>query len=175
MPKTRSQKEMTLAELVESLKNAKSVVFSGFSGLKVKEVTELRRLLRAEKIELLVVKRTLFARALKEAGLPEPDDQTFAGGMQAAFATEDEVAPARILFQYGKKNRALTLRGGLLGKQLLSPAQVTAMATLPSLPALRGQVVGLIAAPLRGFVTVLAGPMRGLVTVLSKHSEKSAS
>lgn len=174
MPKTRSQKETELTHITEQLKSAKSVVFSGFSKLNVKEITELRRLLRNEGVTVTVAKRTLLQRAMKELNLPVIEDSVFTGGVQVAISQTEETAPARVLQEYTKKHEALTLRAGLLDGVLLSKAQVVALAQLPGKDALRGQLLSVIAAPLRGFVTVMAGPMRGLVTVLSKRSEQSA-
>lgn len=172
MPKTRVQKQTELAELTRSLTAAKSVVFSGFSGLTVKETTELRRRLRAEGISVTVAKRTLVRRALQGLGYPELPDETFAGGVQIAYGAADEVAPARVLHAFSKTHDKLVLRAGLLGKQLLDRRQLLTLAQLPSRDALRGQFVNILAAPLKGLVTVLAGPIRGLVTLLSKKAEQ---
>lgn len=173
MPKTRQQKATNVEQLAKALKGMKSVVFSGFIGLTVKENTELRRLLRKEGAILTVAKRTLLKKALQAAQLPDVPETTFAGGVQLAIASHDEIAPARILYEYAKKHPALTLRGGFLGTTLLTPEQVTSLATLPGKDALRGQLVSVIAAPLRGFVSVLAAPLRGFITVLSKRAEQS--
>lgn len=173
MPKTRQQKTTDVDQLTKALQGMKGVVFSGFVGLTVKENTELRSLLRKEGVTLTVAKRTLLKKALKEANLPEVPETTFPGGVQLAIASQDEIAPARVLYEYAKKHPALTLRGGFLGTALLTPEQVMSLATLPGKDALRGQLASVIAAPLRGFVSVLAGPLRGLVTVLSKRAEQS--
>ena len=68
------------------------------------------------------------------------------------------------------------LKGAILGgQQLLSKEQVFALADLPSKETLIAQVVGTIAAPLRGLVTVLSGPQRNFVTVLERIKEQKES
>ncbi|MBI3115428.1 MAG: 50S ribosomal protein L10 [Candidatus Kerfeldbacteria bacterium] len=174
MPKTKQQKADDVKQLTDALQSMKSVVISGYKGLTVNEINELRRMLRIEGVTMKVVKRTLFLKAAKAAGIADLPDGTFEGGIQLAFATNDEVAPARLLFAFAKKHEALDLRAGFLGTDLLTKEQVVSLAQLPGKDQLRGQLVSVIAGPLRGLVTVLAGPLRGLVTVLQKRSEQSA-
>lgn len=174
MPKTRQQKEATVQQLVDALTGAKGLVFSGFQNLKVQEITELRSLLRTEGVKLFVAKRTLLQKACEQLKLPVPNAAMFVGGLQVAVSAEDEIAPARVLHQFAKTHEALELRGGVLDGALIEKAQVITLAQLPGRDALRGQLVGIIAAPLRGLVTVLAGPIRGFITVLSKKAEQSA-
>jgi large subunit ribosomal protein L10 len=96
------------------------------------------------------------------------DPETFTGPMALAFSFEDEVAPARVIFQYAKEHQALEIVGALTGDgHLLSAAEVKALATLPSREQLIAQVVGTIAAPLTGFVGVMAGNVRSIINVLN--------
>lgn len=175
MPKTRAQKEATLKQVAEALTGAKGLVFSGFQKLSVKETTELRALLRKEGVRLFVAKRTLLTKACEQLKLPVPDAALFAGGLQVAISLEDEVAPARVLHQFAKTHPALELRGGVLDGALMTKQQVTTLAQLPGKDALRGQLVSVLAAPLRGLVTVMAGPLRGFITVLSKKAEQPSN
>ena len=69
MPQTKQQKEALIKELAEKLKVSKSVVFSDYKGLQVKDMTLLRRELRASGVELKVLKKTLINLAMKKAGI----------------------------------------------------------------------------------------------------------
>ena len=71
-----------------------------------------------------------------------------------------------------KGNEALVVKGAILDGKILSKEQVFALADLPSKEQLLAQVVGTIAGPLRGLVTVLSGPARGLVTCLNQIKDK---
>jgi large subunit ribosomal protein L10 len=85
---------------------------------------------------------------------------------------EDEVAPAKEITLFAKKNAAIEILGGILERKFIDDAMVRKLALLPSREQLHAQVVGTIAAPLSGLVNVFAGNMRGLVNVLNNHKEK---
>ena len=90
MGQTKQQKEVIVKDLAEKLKNSKAVVFSDYKGLKVKDMTILRRELRAEGVDLSVVKKTLINIALKDAGI-EMDISALEGQIAIAVSEKDEV------------------------------------------------------------------------------------
>lgn len=169
---TREKKETRVAELATKLKNAKSVVFTDYSGLTVEELDDVRNKLREQGIEYKVIKNTLFAIAAKDAGLEIDKAMTHNHPIAAAFAVDDEVAPARITFDYSKKNEKLAIIGGVLEGKQISDIMVKSLASLPTREQLYGQLVGTLAAPMSGMVNVLAGNIRGLVNVLNAVAEQ---
>lgn len=88
------------------------------------------------------------------------------GPLAVAFGYEDEVAPAKLCWQFAKKNKALEITGGILEKDILTKEEIENLAKLPGKDELIAKVVGSIGAPISGFVNVLAGNLRGLVGVL---------
>lgn len=171
MPKTKAQKEVAVTSLVEDLAKAKSVVFTNFTGLKVKEVVELRKKCRDEQMHYVVAKKTLMNRAFKTAKL-DVDAKQFPGEVATVLSFGDEVAPARVLVGYAKEHPALKPFGGILESRYVDAGTIQALAALPSKQELIAKVVGSIGAPLSGLVRVLAGNLRGLVQVLTARVEK---
>lgn len=169
MAKTRVQKEEALQTLAEALKAAKGVVFANFHGLKVKESEDLRKKCREQQVRYIVSKKTILGKALKEAG-HDVDAKLFPGGVSIVFG-EDEVAPAQIIAAYAKDHEVLKIFGGILEGAYIDAAKVTALSALPGRQQLLGQLVGVLNAPVSGFVNVLAGNLRGLVTVLNAVKE----
>ena len=166
-------------KLSEKLARSQAVFIAEYRGLSVAQMTDVRARGRAAGGEMRVAKNTLMAIALKEEGLPVPEELTL-GPNVYTLAYDDAVAVAKALQDFAKEkpNKALKIKGGILGQSILSPEKVTALAELPSREQLLAQVVGTIAAPLRGLVTVLSGPSRGLVTCLSQirdNKEKDAA
>lgn len=160
-----------VASLVDKLKRAKALVFTNFAGLKVLEVTELRKRCRQEHVEYLVAKKTLLAKACEQVKLTV-DSASLPGEVALAFGFGDEVAPARILVGFAKDHPTLKPFGGVLEQALVSREKILALASLPSKAELLAQAVRSLAAPLSGMVNVLAGNLRGLVQVLKSMSEK---
>lgn len=173
---SRAAKEQAVDTLSGELGRIKLAVMTDYRGLTVREVEELRGILRAEGITYRVTKNTLLRIAAKNnSALAEIDPTTFNGPMALAMGFDDEVAPARVIFQYAKTHDALEIVGAITGDgQTLSAAQVKALATLPTREQLLAQVVGTIAAPLNGFVGVMAGNVRSIINVLNALSEAKA-
>ena len=112
---------------------------------------------------------------MAETPLQNVDLDQFEGGLGLAFGFDDEGVPAKVLSTFAKTHPTLVLVGGLLGERVLSKADVIALSKLPGQQELRGQLVSVIAAPLRGLVTAMAGPARGLVTALGALRDQRAS
>lgn len=173
MAKSRQVKTDSLLDLSSHLRTAKSVVFANFQGLKVKEAEELRKQCRAENVYFVATKKTLLAKALKEAGI-SADVKGFEGGVAAIFGLQDEVAPAQLTAEFAKKHDVVKLFGGILEGNFIDSAKVNALAKLPNKQQMLGQLVGTLNAPVSGFVNVLAGNLRGLVGVLNNIKEAKA-
>ena len=168
---SREAKEQAVATLENELGRLKLAVMTDYRGLTVSEINELRNNLRKEGMSYKVTKNTLLKLAAKNS-MPSLDASKFTGPMALAIGFDDEVAPARVIFQYAKEHEALEIVGAITAEgELLSPAEVKALASLPSREQLLGQVVGSIAAPLTGFVGVLGGNVRSILNVLNAIKE----
>ena len=106
-------KKQVVAEITEKLQASQSAVVCEYRGLSVAEVTELRRKLRSENVELKVYKNTMVSRAANDLGYGELDD-ALTGPNAIAFGTEDAVAPARVLVEFAKKHKALVVKSGIV-------------------------------------------------------------
>lgn len=173
MPKSRQQKEATLSTLSAGLKSAKAAVFANFQGLTVAQADELRNLCRKEGVQVLVAKKTLLKKAFAGLGF-EADPKVFQGGVATFYGTTDEVAPARIVNTFAKKNEVVAIFGGTLDGKYIDAVFVKNLAALPSKQELLGKLVGTLNAPVSGFVNVLAGNLRALVSVLNNIKEAKA-
>ena len=132
MPKSKEQKRTILKELGEKIAKAKSIVFTKFNGLTVKENEALRAKLLKENTEYYVAKKTLFNLAFKDKAIDGLEVKNFNGQVAAVFGYGDEVAPAKIVDQFKKdKEGKLEFIGGILENKFLSGAEVSALAKLP--------------------------------------------
>ena len=136
MPKTRAQKAVTVEELVKEFKSAKSVAFANFQGLTVAQADELRKQAREANVRYTVAKKTLMNRAAKEAGF-DISAKDFPGMLGAAFATEDEMAPAKVLGDMWKKTTS-TIVGGNLARAVVPAEEVITLSKLPGKEELLG-------------------------------------
>lgn len=173
MPKTRSEKEATVSELVDRLGRMKALVVTTALGLKVKDVTELRRELRKNAVDFAVVKKTLFLRALEGAKLSLPAVEAVTGNLAVAFGYGDEILPAKLLAAFRKTHEGLTLEGGIVDGTWQDGTSMLVLAQLPSKHELLAKIVGLLAAPTSGFVRTVGGPARALAQALHAKASKT--
>lgn len=173
---SREAKEKQLAELKDKLGESQLTVICDYRGLSVAEMQELRKLLGAEESGFKVIKKTLIRKALDEAKLVSKDTELdLDGQLGLAMGFGDEVTVAQVLARFAKEHAALELKAAINPDgSLLSAEEVQYLATLPGRDQLRAYLVGTIAGPIRGLVTVMSGNLRGLVNVLNRLSEQRA-
>jgi len=165
MNKQRRAKEQSVQDITEKLQESVTAVITDYRGLNVAQATNLRNELRGANIEYKVLKNTLTKIAAKNVGI-EGLDQYLEGPTAIAFSSEDPVAPAKILAKFAKDNKDLEIKGGILEGKVVSMAQITALAELPSREELLAQVLRGMQSPLAGMANVLAGPLRNMANVL---------
>jgi large subunit ribosomal protein L10 len=143
----RPEKVAVVEEIRTKLAESDATVLTEYRGLTVHELADLRGSLRGAGTEYKVFKNTLARRAVEGAGL-EDIASLFEGPVAIAFVRGDAAAAAKALRDFGRSNPALVLKGGLLGERVISPADIDALAELPSRDALLAQIAGTFQAPL---------------------------
>ncbi|HVE80580.1 MAG TPA: 50S ribosomal protein L10 [Candidatus Dormibacteraeota bacterium] len=168
MAKTKEVKQQNVEQLKQDLSQLKLAVLTDYRGLSVAEINELRDTLREEGISYRVTKNTLLRIAVKDTpAMAHIDPSSFTGPMALAVSADDEIAPARVVFQYAAQHKALDIVGAITADgKLLSAEEVKALATLPTKEELLAKLVGTFTAPMSGLVGVMGGNVRGIVTVL---------
>jgi large subunit ribosomal protein L10 len=166
----RSEKAEAIAELNQIFKDANLMVVTRQSGLTVQEVTDLRRKVRAAGASYKVAKNRLTLRALE--GTPFKALGPMFTGPTAIAYSKDPVAAAKVISAFAKDNEKLSIIGGALGENTLDVAGVQALASLPSLDALRGKIIGLLQAPATKVAGVLQAPAGQLARVFGAYGAK---
>lgn len=152
---SKEKKRAIIAKLADAFKEATSVVFVGFSKLTVKDASKVRQELSTNGVRYFVAKKTLIRRALAERGYTG-EVPALPGEIAIAWTTADVTAPARGIHEFGKKLKgALELLGGVFENAFADKARMTAIATIPPLPVLRGMFVNVINSPIQGLVMAL--------------------
>lgn len=152
---SKEKKQATLSRLSDARKGAETVVFAKFTGLKGQDVTAMRRELRERGVGYIVAKKTLMERVLEE-GKYEGTLPVLPGEIAFVYSA-DAIAPAQSIGEFEKKFKgAVAIMGGVFGGAFKDKAEMTAIASIPALPVLRGMFAQLINSPRQRFAVVLS-------------------
>jgi large subunit ribosomal protein L10 len=170
----RNDKDAVITEVTQLLTDTENVFVSDYRGLTVAELAQLRGMLRESGASLRIVKNTLGGIAAERAGR-EPVKGLLAGPTAITFCGDDLVGAAKALADFAKTHPQLEVRGGLLDAAAIDADEVKALASLPPRDVLIAQLVGTMAAPMTGLVTVLQGTVSGFVRALNQVAEQRAA
>ena len=166
MALTKAQKQKIIEDLKEKIAKQKAMILVDFTGLKVKDLSNLRKKLKAADNELKIAKKTFLLLALKEKKL-EMAAEELKGEIAIVFGYKDELSPAKIVYQFSQENPNLKILGGFLENKFREAEEIIALAQLPSREELLAKLVGSISAPISNFVNVLQGNIKGLIYALT--------
>ena len=167
MALTKVQKQKILDELKEKIAKQKVMIFADFTGLKVKDLSNLRKKIKAADGEIKVAKKTLLGLAVKGAGL-EFEAKKIKGEIALVFGYKDEISLTKIIYQFAEANPNLKILGGFLENQFRTAQDFITLAQLPAKEELLAGLVRSVSAPISNFINVLQGNIKGLIYLLTK-------
>jgi len=167
-----AKKAATIGELEAQLGRAQLTIMTDYRGLKVADLQGLRGSLRPLGAEFRVAKNTLTAIAAGRKGI-EGLDALLAGPTGLVIAYDDPVGTSKVVSDFVRTSRIMTVKGGIFGDRLLSADEVESLATMPSLEELRARLLGMLVSPLSRTLGVLGGPSRSIVYLLNARAEQS--
>lgn len=148
-----AKKEELVGGVLSKMKEASSTIVIEYRGLSVGEITELRRELRQEGVEMHVLKNNLVRRAADEMEVPELKEQ-LVGPNATLFAMEEATAAARVAYEFSKKHDKLVLKGGIMDGAYVDASQVQELAALPGRDGMYSMLLSVLQAPLRNLALV---------------------
>jgi large subunit ribosomal protein L10 len=167
----RPEKVQAVADIKERMEGAQAVFLAEYAGLSVQEQQTLRRDLRASGAEFKVVKMTL-AR-LAAAGLDIEDlDELLLGPTGLTFADGDPVSAAKVMRDFAKDHEVLVIKGGLLGREFLTPERIAQLADIEPREVLLARIAGAFEAPMAKMAGLLAALPRNAATAMQQLLEK---
>jgi large subunit ribosomal protein L10 len=172
--KTRKQREETVTKLTDILGDAKGVVVADYVGVKTPELNELRSKLRPSKSECRIVKNRLTKIALKSKGF-EPLAEYFKGQSAIVIQKGDTADSLKALFDFSKSHENWKIRAGFVDGALMKPADLKALASLPSRQVLLSMLLRALQGPVTNLAGVMSAPTRQVATVLSNVAKKKES
>ena len=167
----RTKKQKVVEELGTKLNRMNSMFIAEYSGLKVSQMTKLRKELRSVGVEFNVVKNTLLNIASEGTRAQVLKDK-FSGPNAIVCIYTDPVSAAKTIASFLKEMPQLKLKAGFLGNQIITPEDILKLATLPSREILIAKFLGLLQGMPQRFVYVLSGNLNKLMITLNEIKTK---
>lgn len=167
----RPEKQNLTKEYLARLAASPFFIVVDYKGLKVSNLTELRKRLSKAGAEIHVVKNSIFRLAAKEAGVGELNG-ALTGQLAVVTGQKDISTAAKVVKTFGKEFAKLKVYFGYLKNSRLEQEAIMSLADLPSLEVLRGQLLGVFNAPGEKLVRLLSTPASQLARVLQARQEK---
>lgn len=172
MALSKQKKNEVVDQYKDWLQKSESVILVEYTGANMKDMEKIRAQVRESGGEFHVVKNTLIKLAF-EAGGFSISEGLLENSSAVAFAFSDPAATAKALSDMTKDVAAIKIKGGYMGLEMLNADQVKALASLPPLPVVRGQLLGVFNAPAGKLVRTIAEPARSLASVFQAYSEQA--
>jgi large subunit ribosomal protein L10 len=166
----RDEKTAVVDRLAEDLSDAQAIFAVDYRGISVPQAAELRTKLRESEASFKVVKNRLAKLAAEKAGTEI--DELLTGPIALTLINGDPVVVAKTITTFTREHEVLEYKGGLMDGAALDVDGFQAIAKLPGLDMLHGQLVGLAASPLTGLVAGMSNLISGLGRQLAQMAEQ---
>ena len=170
----RNEKTEVISKVKEMIENSSAIYLTDYSGISVEDVNDLRNQFRKEGVRYKVFKNTLFKRALEESGKYDKLADHLIGMTSFAFASENPVAPAKIIKKYFDDNK-LSLKACYIEDEYFDGDQLKTLAALPSKDELIAAIMASLDSPASGIVGSINAVMRDLVSVIDEVAKTKAA
>ena len=145
-------------EAIESIKNdvkaSSAFIFTEYRGLKVEQITELRKKLRENACTYKVVRNNFARIAFEDADIKDVDSW-LTGPTALAMIEEDANLAAKTLFEYAKDAPALVIKGAVVDGEIYDAKQIEAFSKLPGKKDLIAMFMSTVNATTAKFVRTL--------------------
>lgn len=147
-------KQPIVEEIKSYAADAKAAVLVDYRGLTVEQDTKLRRQLREAGVVYKVYKNTMMTRAFEGTDFDQLD-KDLEGPTAVAFSSEDETAPARILYEFAKEAEQLQFKSAVVAGTYYDEDGIKMLAKIPSRDTLISKLLGSLQSPVTNLARVL--------------------
>ena len=170
------QKTEIINDLTQKFQNSSGIYFTRYTGMNVDKMTELRRKFRENKVSYFVSKNTFTKIAANNAGYEDKLNDLLTGQIGIAYVSGDSAAPARIMRNFEKEHKDVTLEviGLVFEGEIFSAEKYKELANLPSRDELLAMFVSTINQPMSKLVGTLNGAMSTLMGALFNLKENKS-
>ncbi len=170
----KEEKAQIIDAIAAQLQETPSFYITDIEGLNAEQTSSLRRACFEKEIKLMVVKNTLFRKALERHESEEIKSlYPLLNGSSAVMFCITPNAPARLIKEFSKDAGKPELKGAYVQECAYVGAEnLQVLADIKSREELIGDIVGLLQSPARNVISALqsaGGKLAGIVKTLSER------
>lgn len=171
----REEKREVIKTLAEKLNQYPHFYVTDIAELNAGQTAALRRQCFEKDVNLMVVKNTLFIKALEEAGKADEQLLSVLTGSTSIMFAEVNKAPAQVIKEFRKSNKKPILKAAYVEESVYIGDQcLDALVAIKNRDELIGDVIGLLQSPMKNLVSALTanggGKVAGLVKALEERN-----
>ena len=166
----KEKKQNYIKEMTTQFDKSEAVIVTHYQGLTVNQLDELRKTMRKHGIIFKITKNRITKLALEKTRCKELSD--LFKGPPAVALSKDAIISAKILTNFSKENKNLTILGGIMGNEILDVVGVKNVASLPSLEEARAKIVGILRTPAQKLASILLAPASKIAILALEKSKK---
>jgi large subunit ribosomal protein L10 len=168
----RSEKTHLVNYIGGLLKDSDYVYFVSYKGLNVADFADFRNKLADSNAECRVLKNRMIKKAAELFEVKALSEFELKDSTALISGSGDPGAIAKIITDFGDKNKAVAPKGGYFEGAVLSINDVNEIASLPPKEVLQAQLLGVLQAPARDFVCLLNAKAATILNVLNAYKDK---
>ncbi len=167
------EKNSIIDDLTEQINNASHFYLTDISNLNASDTSDLRRKCFEKNVELVVVKNTLFKKALEKSEGNFEDFYDILKNSTSIMFCETGNIPAKVIKDFRLKNDRPLLKAAFVEESIyLGDEQLDMLASLKSKDELIADVLALLQSPMTNLLSALQSGGNNLAGVLKTLAEK---
>lgn len=167
---SKVRKDELVAQYAKLIEDSDGIFIAQYTGMNVKSMEALREDVDKADGAFHITKNTLLKIALEQADQPILED-LLEGQIATGFALNEAPTLAKAMVNFADDEDNLVIKGGIFSGRVLTVNEVEALAKMPSLDQLRGQLIGLLNAPAQNIVSVVTNGVRQVVNVIDAYAK----
>ena len=170
----KEDKAQIIESIAAQLKETPNFYVADIEGLNAEVTSKLRRACFEKEIKLLVVKNTLFYKALEMNQVADYQQfESVLKGSTAVMFCNTANAPAKLIKEFGSANGKPVLKGAMVQDcTYIGADNLETLVNIKSREELIGDIIGMLQAPAQNVISALTsqggGKIAGIVKTLSE-------
>lgn len=175
---TREEKREVISTLAEKLSQYPHFYITDIAGLNAEQTAALRKQCYEKEVNLVMVKNTLFIKALEQVDKADEEMMKVLSGSTSIMFSNVNKAPAVVISEFRKtsKQEKPILKAAFVEESLyIGDQNLDALTAIKSREELIGDIIGLLQSPAKNLISALQGSagqkVAGIVKALEeKHN-----